>query len=579
MPTEIIDPRIFEIRDDVDGLYRRLEELTRDIGNADLSGQVIEIREKLEDPFLFVIVGEVKAGKSSFVNALLDAGRDVCKVAPDPCTDVIQQIVYGEEDKVEVVNQYLHQISVKAPILESISIVDTPGTNTIIDHHQEITERFIPHSDLIVFVFESKNPYRQSAWELYNYISEEWRKKVIFVLQQKDLMKPEDLTINIEGVRKQAVAKGISDPKVFAVSALQELQGNFGDSGFTDLRQYILDNITGTKSYHLKLESNLDTAASVLHHIDGGLKTRRLQYEADIDFRAEVREAMDQQEEKSNRRVDAMVDNLLMDYDRITGEIRGEFIEGLGFMNLAGRSFRSIFSSDQKGTREWMTVLTRKLEKQLRSSFQEKLEVGMLDISDSIKQMVKIVELKMQASKTILGADHEIFGDIADKRQEAIKAIQSNYTSFVENTENFVDRELFPRASSFVPDLAAGGGLAIIGGILAASAKGAIFDVTGGIISAIGFTLAGVTLFFRKRKVIASFDEEIAKGREELKRVLDEQIKTYTARIKERLDQNFDPLDVHIEEEKRSLESLESKSKNIDDGLQHLNTELKKVSV
>ncbi|MBK7009342.1 MAG: dynamin family protein [Saprospiraceae bacterium] len=34
----------------------------------------------------------------------------------------------------------------------------TPGTNTIVAHHQEITEKFIPYSDLIVFVFEAKNP-------------------------------------------------------------------------------------------------------------------------------------------------------------------------------------------------------------------------------------------------------------------------------------------------------------------------------------------------------------------------------------------------------------------------------------
>ena len=97
-----------------------------------------------------------------------------------------------------------------------------PGTNTIIDHHQEITERFIPHSDLIVFVFEAKNPYRQSAWSFFDYINSEWRKKVIFILQQSDLMKPDDLIINIEGVKKQAKEKGINDPKVFAVSALRE---------------------------------------------------------------------------------------------------------------------------------------------------------------------------------------------------------------------------------------------------------------------------------------------------------------------------------------------------------------------
>ncbi|RQH24196.1 hypothetical protein D5R40_30035 [Okeania hirsuta] len=38
-------------------------------------------------------------------------------------------------------------------MLRKISIVDTPGTNTISEHHQEITERLFLRSDLIVFVF------------------------------------------------------------------------------------------------------------------------------------------------------------------------------------------------------------------------------------------------------------------------------------------------------------------------------------------------------------------------------------------------------------------------------------------
>jgi ribosome biogenesis GTPase A len=106
-----------------------------------------------------VIVGEIKAGKSSFVNALLQAGKDICKVAPSPMTDTIQLITYGEEEAIEHVNAHFTRITQPVDILKEIAIVDTPGTNSIVEHHQEITERFIPHSDLIVFVFEAKNPY------------------------------------------------------------------------------------------------------------------------------------------------------------------------------------------------------------------------------------------------------------------------------------------------------------------------------------------------------------------------------------------------------------------------------------
>src|SRR5690606_25164933 len=134
------------------------------------------------------------------------------------------------------VNPYLKKLLLPVEILKEIAIVDTPGTNTIIEHHQEITERFIPASDLIVFVFEAKNPYRQSAWDFFNFINEDWHKKIIFVLQQKDLLNAEDLSINIKGVTEYAEKKGMKNPFVFAVSAKEEQEGKQEESGFLPLR-------------------------------------------------------------------------------------------------------------------------------------------------------------------------------------------------------------------------------------------------------------------------------------------------------------------------------------------------------
>ncbi len=579
MSQHIIDRDLVEVQGNVDKVFLKVQQLTLDIGNEEMSETISELRQKLEEPFLFVIAGEVKAGKSSFINALLGTGKEICKVAPDPCTDVIQQIVYAPEAKEETINEHLKKISLPVEILEKISIVDTPGTNTIVDHHQEITERFIPHSDLIVFVFEAKNPYRQSAWDFFNFINTEWRKKVIFILQQKDLMRPDDLVTNFNGVKKHAKEKGIEDPKVFSVSALQELEGPQEESGFADLRKFIKENITGVNAYKLKMSSNVSTAEQILRNINSGLDIRRKQYSADINFRTEVKDSMEQQEVKSFQRVEKMVLNLLEDYDRITAEVRKEFVEGLNFFSLAGRSLKSIFTSDEKSVKEWLTDLTRNLEKQLQNNFQTKLEDGMNDISDSIKTMVKMVDLKMKSSQTILEPNHEIFGEIAEKRQDAIKAIQANYQSFVSNTENFVDDEIFPKAKSYAPDVAAGGGLAVIGTILALSSQTLVFDVTGGIIAGLGIIFAGVTLLFRKRKVIAAFDHEIAKGRQNLGKVLDEQIKAYASKIKARLDQNFDPFDIHIEQERRSLESLGNKIQTINTEIGDLKTQLGTVDI
>lgn len=174
------DPKLEVYQSLIDESVKNLHDLTMDIRHKELMETVSELRGRVRDPFMFVVVGEVKAGKSSFINALLKADREICKVAPMPMTDTIQQILYGPEEMEVFINPHFKRIFVAADILKEIAIVDTPGTNTIVAHHQEITERFIPSSDLIVFVFESKNPYRQSAWDFFDYIKEEWRKKSDF---------------------------------------------------------------------------------------------------------------------------------------------------------------------------------------------------------------------------------------------------------------------------------------------------------------------------------------------------------------------------------------------------------------
>jgi small GTP-binding protein len=217
--TPLINKHLQAYRAQVDEIVKDLHELAIRIGSEELTQTVSDLRSRIHEPFMFVIVGEVKAGKSSFINALLDTGKEVTKVAPQPMTDTIQQILYGEEAEQVQINPYLKKILLPVDILKEIAIVDTPGTNTIVEHHQEITESFIPASDLIVFVFEAKNPYRQSAWQFFDYIHSDWRKKIIFVLQQKDLMPAEDLEVNRKGVMEYAEKQGIKDPVVFTVSA------------------------------------------------------------------------------------------------------------------------------------------------------------------------------------------------------------------------------------------------------------------------------------------------------------------------------------------------------------------------
>ncbi len=526
----------------------KLMDVTKEVGHEKLELTLGELRSQLDAPFTFVIVGEVKAGKSSFINALLDTGKEICKVAPMPMTDTIQQIVYGPEERIEVINPYLKKIYQPVEILQEIAIVDTPGTNTIVTHHQEITEKFIPYSDLIVFVFEAKNPYRQSSWEFFDFINTEWHRKIIFVLQQKDLLPENDLQINFEGVVEHAKKKGIADPKVFAVSAKLELDNYHDISGFKAIRNYISDNITGGKAPELKFQNNVNTLLTISEKLDDSMKNRIHQYEVDIKFRAEIRELIDTQHQKTEKQIHVLTDNLLDSYDNITRQKLSDLEDGLSFISVVKRSFSSIFGKESS-LKEWLTTQAKDFELKLNTSLRDKLQNGIIDVAENIQIMGKLVDNKLRYSETILKNNDEIFADIAERRINVLRDLQQSFAQFMNTAENFYDDKMVSESSKMTPNLAAGGGVAIVGVILAAVAQGAVFDITGGVLTAVGVLFAGVTLGLNRSKVIKKFEEEIVKGRVKMKDEVSEKLTDYTARIKHKIESNFFEFDQLLDKE------------------------------
>lgn len=575
--TPLINKHLQAYRAQVDEIVKDLHELAIRIDSEELTQTVSDLRNRIHEPFMFVIVGEVKAGKSSFINALLDTGKEVTKVAPQPMTDTIQQILYGEEPEQVQINPYLKKILLPVEILKEIAIVDTPGTNTIVEHHQEITESFIPASDLIVFVFEAKNPYRQSAWQFFDFIRSDWRKKIIFVLQQKDLMPAEDLEVNRKGVIQYAEKQGIKEPVVFTVSAKQEQEGQKLESGFAEVRAYINQHITGGRAPILKLNNNIDTAENINDRIAAGVALRQKQYEADSEFRSDIRETLLKQETKSLKQVDVLVENMIAGYERITRAKYQELSDGLSFFPLLRRSIASIFSK-KASLKEWLEDLARELEADLNKGLKAKLNDGVVDLADSIQQMAKMIDLKIRSSETILRDDHELFSDIAEKRNNVLRDLQDQFARFVSRTENFTDDSLFPDKSSVSPGLAASSGLAVIGIVLATVTQGAVFDITGGILTTVGLIFAGITTSSKRKQVLREFRKEIEKGGLRLEEEVSTNLKTYITNLRSRIDENFVKFDLLLEQEGEQIEKLITRSADITGRLAALQVAVAKAS-
>ncbi|GAX76842.1 hypothetical protein CEUSTIGMA_g4288.t1 [Chlamydomonas eustigma] len=74
-----------------------------------------------------------------------------------------------------------------APLLKEMNIVDTPGTNVILDRQQRLTEEYVPRADLVLFVMSADRPFSESEVKFLEYIRQ-WRKKVVFVVNKVDML-------------------------------------------------------------------------------------------------------------------------------------------------------------------------------------------------------------------------------------------------------------------------------------------------------------------------------------------------------------------------------------------------------
>ena len=144
--------KYFATRERLSDVVSGILELAKET-NVDTTGRLSRdvLDEGLATPFLFVVCGEVNAGKSTLLNALF--AENICRVNVLPETDRVIWYKYGEERRDVQVTDLLLERFTPVEFLKDFNLVDTPGTNSVEKSHQGISERFMPVADLLLFVF------------------------------------------------------------------------------------------------------------------------------------------------------------------------------------------------------------------------------------------------------------------------------------------------------------------------------------------------------------------------------------------------------------------------------------------
>jgi small GTP-binding protein len=227
--------------------------------------------EQLEELFLLVVVGEFNAGKTAFLNALL--GRKLLPEGVTPTTAQIHLLRYGDPMRHTQLPDDMVEIALPVEWLREISLVDTPGTNAVVQKHQQITERFVPQSDLILFVTSADRPFSESE-RLFLERIRTWGKKVVIVVNKIDIIESEaDRQTVLDFVRSNAQTLLGVEPEVFPVSAREAQAARFPANGaprtadptdFAALESYLLSRLDAGHRLQLKLENPLGVAQRLL---------------------------------------------------------------------------------------------------------------------------------------------------------------------------------------------------------------------------------------------------------------------------------------------------------------------------
>ncbi|HUN54796.1 MAG TPA: dynamin family protein [Smithella sp.] len=188
--------------------------------------QIISLKRQMEaaqtllseDPPIDVaVMGQFKAGKSSFLNSLI--GQPLLPVGAIPVTTAITRLQYGEKERLLV--RHFDGTTTEAPLTDiakftseaqnpgniknvaivdidvtslkkypGIRLVDTPGLGSIFKYHEATSESWLPAVGTALLAVSSDRPLSQNDLELIRELTSH-TPNIILLLTKCDLLSPD----------------------------------------------------------------------------------------------------------------------------------------------------------------------------------------------------------------------------------------------------------------------------------------------------------------------------------------------------------------------------------------------------
>lgn len=529
-----------------------------DAPNADL-GLIGNALAQLEELFLMVVVGEFNAGKSAVINALL--GDDYLPEGVVPTTSELVLIRHSDAAEQPGADSGMAVRRLPVPWLQEVNLVDTPGTNAVIRHHQELTEHFVPRSDLVLFVTSADRPFSESERAFLQQIRD-WGKKVVIVVNKIELLTAEaEQREVLEFVRRNAHELLGVAPAIFAVSArlalAAKLQGvsaadssDWERSQFGALEQYILDFLDAGERVRLQLSNPIGIAAALIANYQDVISQRQALLKG--DFRAlddiDQQLAAYQNDMRRDFRYQSdRVDNVLYEMaergDRFFDEnLRiTRIVELVNSERLRGEFERRVLADSSRAVEHHVNELIDWLVERDYRQWQAVMEF--------------IERRSLQHTDQMIG---QVRGDFDFNRQNLLKSIGRSAQEVVDSYDR--EAEALKLAQdvqrAIIQTAAVEAGAIGLGAILVVILNTTFLDVTG-ILGASALAALGLyVLPYRRQKVKAQLRTRIGDLRRRLDTAITQQFESELTASVQRIREAVAPYTRFVRVEREKLETL-----------------------
>eukprot|EP00462_Mataza_sp_D1_P020629 CAMPEP_0175133222 /NCGR_PEP_ID=MMETSP0087-20121206/7521_1 /TAXON_ID=136419 /ORGANISM="Unknown Unknown, Strain D1" /LENGTH=573 /DNA_ID=CAMNT_0016415685 /DNA_START=215 /DNA_END=1936 /DNA_ORIENTATION=- len=473
-------------------LMLRLHHVTREAGiQVDEEELLNNAISNLESVFLLVVVGEFNSGKSQLINSLI--GSEFCETGVLPTTENVNILVHGPQVKVSKDSKNIHRIFLPVPLLRETNIVDTPGTNAILTEHQDITEHFVPRSDLVIFVTSVDRPFSESERKFLRRI-DTWKKKVVMVVNKKDLIDPENLEKVVDFVKTNASQELRDDVQVFALSAKAAMQFKAGSqpgmkegyfkTGFKELEDFVTDALKDNNKIRLKMENPLGIADHLVHKYMKVVQAQQGVLRGDL---AVIKEVMDQLDQF---KVEMQKDFLLQ-----VSKLDNVFLR---MMEKTDAFLEDTLSIGNIGDLVRADVMKTRFDQMVNKDVSEELQESMVNLVDWMairteRQAELVAQNMSRAISPSLGraANCTIGSDFLSNRISMVRSLQNHARATVSPDYRQQEQERLVKAISTALYTFAAVEVSAVG--LGALFTAALFDWTGiagaGLLAITGFAV------------------------------------------------------------------------------------------